>query len=70
LKKYRSIAWLYFAQASAIALAGRIADAKLLVERGLELEPTFRAGVVYAAGMAPMVADRLVEGARLLGLPE
>jgi TolB-like protein/class 3 adenylate cyclase len=65
-----TFAWLHFAQASATALAGRIADAKLLVERGLELEPTFRAGVVYAAGMAPLVADRLVEGARLLGLPE
>jgi adenylate cyclase len=65
-----TFAWLHFAQASATALAGRIADAKPLVGRGLELEPTFRAGVVYAAGMAPIVADRLMEGARLLGLPK
>lgn len=60
----------YLFQAIALALAGRSGEAKPVVRRGLELEPGFRIRAYFELGVAPLLRDRLVEGARLLGLPE
>jgi len=61
---------LYFAQALALALAGRMDEAKPIVRLGLELEPAFRIKLFAELGIAPAIVDKLAEGARLLGLPE
>jgi adenylate cyclase len=61
---------LYFFQATSLALAGRQEEARPIVRRLLELEPGFRTRVAFEVGMARTVADKFVEGARLLGLPE
>ena len=58
----------YFFQAIALALAGRNDEARLCVDRGVQLEPGFRIRLFYEHGLAPALADRLVEGAKLLGL--
>jgi hypothetical protein len=55
---------------SALALAGRAEDATSSVRRGLELEPGFRIRVFFEFGMARPLAEKFVEGARVLGLPE
>ncbi len=60
----------YLFQAIAMALAGRPEEAKPVVRRGLELEPGFRIRVFLEYGMASLLRERLVQGARLLGLPE
>ena len=60
----------YFSQAIAIALAGRVEEARPLVGRALELEPGFRIRVFFEVGLAPEIADKLALGARLLALPE
>jgi adenylate cyclase len=60
----------YFFQAIALALAGREEEARPLVRRGLEFEPGFRIRLIFEHGLAPALAEKLVEGARLLGLPE
>ena len=60
----------YFFQAIALALAGRVEEAQPFVRRGLELEPGFRIRMFFELGLAPALAERLAEGARLLGLPE
>ena len=62
--------WLYFIQAMALALAGRPQEARPIVERGFDLQPNFQARVVHAVGIAPSIADKFAEGARLLGIPE
>jgi adenylate cyclase len=54
--------------AIALALVGRVGEAGAAVKRGSELEPRFRAGWFYSF-MTRELADRLVEGARLLALP-
>jgi adenylate cyclase len=59
-----------FFHAIALALAGRAEDAIPSVRRGLELEPGFRIRIFSEFGMAPPLAERFAEGARLLGLPE
>jgi tetratricopeptide (TPR) repeat protein len=59
-----------FSEAAALALAGRPDDAKPLVQRGLELEPSFRIQIFSEFGMSPTVAEKFIAGARLLGLPE
>jgi adenylate cyclase len=61
---------LYFVQAVALALAGRVEEARPVVHKGLELEPGFRIGVAKQTGIAPAIVDKLAEGGRLLGLPE
>jgi TolB-like protein/class 3 adenylate cyclase/tetratricopeptide (TPR) repeat protein len=59
----------YFFQATALALAGRPEEARPLAERGFELEPQFR--VRWMREMCvPELANKFVEGGRLLGLPE
>ena len=60
----------YFFQAIAMALAGRPEEAKSVVTRGLELEPGFRIRVFLEHGLASRLRDKLMAGARLLGLPE
>ncbi len=61
---------LYFLQASAMALAGRAEEARPIARRGLDLEPGWRIRVWFAVGIAQPTANRLAEGARMLGLPE
>ncbi len=60
----------YFYQAFALALAGHPAEARPIASRGLELEPGFRMRVFFEHGMAPLLRDRLMQGASLLGLAE
>jgi TolB-like protein len=60
----------YLFQAIALALAGRPAEAGACGDRGLELEPGFRIRLFFEHGLAPALRSRLIEGARLLGLPE
>ena len=62
---------LYFIQAAALALAGRAEEARPIAEQGLELEPEVRIGelfdhILFNRGLM----SKLMEGARLLGLPE
>ena len=61
---------LYFFQAVALALAGRLEEAGPVVRRALELEPDFRNRFFLDIGLVPAIADKLVEGAHLLGLPD
>jgi hypothetical protein len=58
---------LYFAQAFALALAGRVEEAKPIVRLALALEPAFRTRLFAEIGMALAIADKLAEGGRLLG---
>jgi adenylate cyclase len=60
----------YFLQAAALALAGRVEEARPIVGQSLELEPAFRSSTILEHGLTWVVVDRLIEGARLLGLPE
>ena len=41
-----------------------------LIRRGLELESGFRFRLFFENGMAPALAEGLIKGSRLLGLPE
>ncbi len=61
---------LYFFQAVALALGGRMDEAKRIVRRALELEPGFRNRFFLDIGLVPAIADKLVEGAHLLDLPD
>ena len=61
---------LYFFQAVALALGGRMDEAQKVVRRALELEPGFRNRFFLDIGLVPAIADKLVEGAHLLGLPD
>jgi adenylate cyclase len=61
---------LYFFHAGSLALAGRLQEAKPIVRRGFELDPGFRVRVLAELGFDPTIAEKFVEGARLLGLPE
>ena len=60
----------YFTHAITLALGGRREEAERPLRRGLELEPSFRARLFSELGIAQTIADRLAQGARLLGLPE
>jgi adenylate cyclase len=62
--------WLNFFHAEALALAGRIEEARPIARRGLEIVPVFRISMSATFGFAPALAEKLIEGARLLGLPE
>jgi adenylate cyclase len=61
---------LYFALAVALALAGRVEDARPIVEQLLELAPDFRSSAILELGVTKVFADKFIEVARLLGLPE
>jgi TolB-like protein/Tfp pilus assembly protein PilF len=61
----------YFAQAIALALAGRLDEARPIVGQGLELNPGARISEVFEYAVPHRaLADKFMEGARLLGLPE
>ena len=59
-----------FVLAVALAFAGRVEEATPIVDKGLELEPGFRMGVVKQIGLATELVERMMEGARLAGVPE
>ena len=61
---------LYFNQAIALALAGRLEEARPIVGRGLELQPDFRTRVYAESGVASELIVKITKGARLLGLPD
>jgi adenylate cyclase len=61
---------LYFAQAVALALAGRVEEARPIVEQLMELAPDFRSSAILELGVTKVFADKFIEVARLLGLPE
>ena len=60
----------YFCQAIALALAGRAEEAGPIVRQLLELSPDFRSSKVFDYSVIGTFAAKLIEGARLLGLPE
>jgi adenylate cyclase len=60
----------YFCQAIALALAGRVEEARPIVRQLLELDPGFRSTRVFDYKEIGTFATKLKEGARLLGLPE
>jgi adenylate cyclase len=57
-------------RAIALALAGHAEEARSSLKLGLQLEPGFRVRIFFEFGMAPPIAEKFAEGARLLGLPE
>jgi adenylate cyclase len=57
-------------QAMALALAGRIEEAKRIFARGVELEPGFCIRTIIEMGLVPALAEKYVRAARLLGVPE
>ena len=61
---------LYFCHATALALAGRVEEARPIIGQGLELAPETRCSDVFKYGVTRAFADKYMEGARLLGLPE
>jgi adenylate cyclase len=61
---------LYFNQAMALALAGRLEEARPIVRQALALQPDFRTRVYAESGMTPEFLAKIAEGARALGLPE
>ena len=61
---------LHFNQAIALALAGRLEEARPIVGRGLELQPDFRTRVYAESGVASELIVKITKGARLLGLPD
>ena len=65
------ISTLYFIQAAAPAVAGRVEEAGSIAGQGLELEPGVRIGELFEHALFHRaLIDKLMEGARLLGLPE
>jgi TolB-like protein/Flp pilus assembly protein TadD len=65
--------WLYAAQAAALALAGRVEEARLMARRILDLEPTFRIKPLVDL-LSPIIRPELVSalttGFGQAGLPE
>ena len=57
-------------QAEALALAGRIEEARAVFARGLELEPTASIRTIRELGCIPALEEKMIRGARMLGLPE
>jgi Tfp pilus assembly protein PilF len=57
-------------QAMALALAGRMDEARPVFARGLEFIPGFRIAKIAEFGNIPAITDKCIEGARLLGAPE
>jgi adenylate cyclase len=60
---------LRFVAASANALAGSLEVAKSIAERGLEIEPGFKLRVFFEL-ICPEIAEKLVKGGRIIGLPD
>ena len=53
-----------------LALAGRMDEARATFARGLALEPEFRIRAVRELGYAPVIMDKMVLAAQLLGARE
>ena len=62
--------YVYPCQAVALALAGRTEDAKAVVRKLFELDPTFRFGHYVRMYRSAALVDKFLAGWRLLGLPE
>ena len=60
----------YFCQAIALALAGRVEEAGPIIRQLLELSPGFRSSKFFDYSVVGTFAAKIMEGARLLGLPE
>jgi adenylate cyclase len=61
----------YFFQAAALALAGRVEEARPIVERLLELQPGARFAGVFEYSLLPReLVDNFMDAARLLGSPK
>jgi adenylate cyclase len=60
----------FFGQAQMLALAGRMDEANAICARGLALEPNYRIQSIREIGFVPAIADKMVHGARLLGVGE
>lgn len=61
---------IVIAQALAFALAGRIEEARAVFARGLELEPAATIRTIRELGYIPALEEKLIRGARMLGLLE
>jgi adenylate cyclase len=61
---------MHIYHAATLALAGRIEEGRSIARRGLELEPGWRIRALRELGLLPEISDKLIGGARLLGLPE
>jgi hypothetical protein len=57
-------------QAQALALAGRIQEARAVFARGMELEPSASIRTIRELGYIPALEEKMIRGARMLGLPE
>jgi adenylate cyclase len=57
-------------QAQALALAGRMEEAKTVFARALELEPGYRIRTILELGYVRAITDKMVHAARLLGVRE
>jgi TolB-like protein/class 3 adenylate cyclase/Tfp pilus assembly protein PilF len=64
------LSFLYYLHAATLALAGRIEEARPIVGQLLEREPGFRSSSIFEYGIVRELADKIMEGGRLLGLPE
>ncbi|HKN30950.1 MAG TPA: hypothetical protein VJY34_24995 [Roseiarcus sp.] len=53
-----------------MALAGRLDEAATAAKQAMEVRPGLRMRLLSETGMAPSIAARFIEGARLLALPE
>jgi tetratricopeptide (TPR) repeat protein len=61
----------YLLQGAALALVGRVEEARPIVGKLLELNPHIRFSEVFEYALLPReLMDKFIEGARLLGLPE
>jgi hypothetical protein len=61
---------IVIAQAQALALAGRIQEARAVFARGMKLEPSASIRTIRELGYIPALEEKMIRGARMLGLPE
>ncbi len=60
----------YFFQGLSLALGGHVAEARPSIRRGLALELGFSTRIVHETWFAPVLGQKFLAGARILGLPE
>jgi hypothetical protein len=53
-----------------LALAGRLDEGAQVARRYMEMLPSVRIAMLSEFGFASALTDKLIEGVRLLGLPE
>jgi hypothetical protein len=61
---------MHIYHAATLALTGHIEEGRSIARRGLELEPGWRIRALRELGLLADISDKLIEGARLLRLPE